>query len=327
MLSLVIPIYKNEPNLDRLLAEVGALRGKLASAMEVVFVIDGSPDRCLEILRARLPSEAYPSRLISLSRNFGAFSAIAAGLEAGSGDCFAVLSADLQEPPELVVEFYRLLAGGEADVVFGHRMRRSGPWLSDGLSKLFWWLYRALVMPEMPRGGVDVFGCTRQVRDWLLRCPEAKTNLIALLFWVGFRRRYAAYERRARTEGRSAWTLRKKVQYSLDSIFNFTDLPAQILLFAGVSGIGFAVLCGAVLAGLKLSGWVPVPGYSAIILVLLFFTGLTSLGLGIIGQYLWLTLQNTRRLPNYIVASSEWFREEPAAAAMPQEDPHVFGPK
>src|SRR5476649_2511581 len=98
-LSLIVPIYKNEPNLDQLLAEVGKLNQRIGGPMEVVFVVDGSPDRCQDVLRRRLPSEPFPSRLICLSSNFGSFSAIAEGLEAGSGDYFAVLAADLQEPP------------------------------------------------------------------------------------------------------------------------------------------------------------------------------------------------------------------------------------
>jgi polyisoprenyl-phosphate glycosyltransferase len=327
MLSLVIPIYKNEPNLDRLLGELGVLKDKLPLPMEVVFVVDGSPDRSLEILQQRLPAAPFPARLLSLSRNFGSFSAIAAGLEAGAGDYFAVLAADLQEPPELVVEFCRILSRGEADVAFGVRTRRSDPWLSEFFSRLFWSIYRAFIIPEMPRGGVDVFGCTRQVRDWLLRCPESNTNLIALLFWVGFRRRYAPYERRPRTEGESAWTIRKKIKYSLDSIFNFTDLPIQLLTIVGSVGIGFALLFGTVLLVLKLSGRIPVPGYSAIVLTIMFFGGLTSLGMGILGQYLWLTLQNARRRPKYIVASTGTYRVEPGplAGVTPQEDRQFFG--
>jgi len=319
MLSLIIPVYQNEANLDRLLAEAGELRSKLPVAMEAVFVVDGSPDGCLEILRRRLPSAPFPARLISLSRNFGSFSAVAAGLEAGAGDYFAVLAADLQEPPELIVEFCEVLTGGQADVVFGCRTGRADPWLSEFFSRLFWRIYRAFIVPEMPQGGVDVFGCTRQVRDWLLRCPEANTNLIALLFWVGFRRHYATYERRARTEGRSAWTIGKKLRYSLDSIFNFTDLPVRLLLIVGSVGVAFAVLFGIVLVVFKLSGRIPVPGYSAIVLTIVFFGGLASLGLGIVGQYLWLTLQNARRRPNWIVASAENYGVEAGRPAATTE--------
>jgi polyisoprenyl-phosphate glycosyltransferase len=319
MLSLVIPVYKNELNLDRLLAALAELSRAAPEPLEVVFVIDGSPDRCREILQQRLPAAPFAARLVTLSRNFGSFSAVAAGLEAGAGERFAVIAADLQEPPELVLEFGKLLQGGEADVVFGVRTGRSDPWLSEFFSGLFWWIYRAFIIPDMPRGGVDVFGCTRQVRDWLLRCPESKTNLIALLFWMGFRRRYVPYERRARQEGRSAWTLRKKVQYSLDSIFNFTDLPVQLLLGVGAFGTAFAVLFATVLLILKLSGRITVPGYSAIVLIVMFFGALASLGLGILGQYLWLTLEQSRRRPNFIVSSEERF------GRTDQEDRHFIG--
>jgi polyisoprenyl-phosphate glycosyltransferase len=308
-LSLIVPIYKNEPNLEQLLAEVGKLHQRLGGPMEVVFVVDGSPDRCLDILRLRLPSSPFPSLLVCLSRNFGAFSAIAAGLEAGAGDYFAVLAADLQEPPELIAQFYDVLSHGQADIVFGCRARRSDPWLSELFSGLFWWIYGTFVVAEMPRGGIDVFGCTRQVRDRLLSCPESDTNLIALLLWLGFRRQFVPYDRQARRAGESGWTIRKRIKYALDSIFNFTDLPIQLLLSVGAVGVGVGTLFAMVLIISKLTGRIPVPGYSAIVLAIIFFGSLTSLGLGIIGQYLWLTLQNARRRPKYIVASAERFLE------------------
>lgn len=305
MLSLVIPVYKNEANLERLLAALLELNGDLAEPLEVVLVVDGSPDRCLEILSARLPSLPLRSRLLSLSRNFGSFAAIAAGLQAGCGDYFAVLAADLQEPLELVHQFAAALRGGRADVVFGCRSGRSDPWLSTQVSNLFWRIYRAYVVKDMPKGGVDVFACTRQVRDRLLQFRELNTNLIALLFWIGFRREFVLYERQTRREGKSAWTLSKKLRYCLDSIFAFTDLPIQLLLYVGTAGVSVAALFGAVLLILKLRGLVPVPGYTPIVLTIVFFGGLTSIAFGIIGQYLWMALQNTRQRPLFIVASSQ----------------------
>jgi glycosyltransferase involved in cell wall biosynthesis len=309
-LSLIVPVYRNEPNLEPLLQQLAQLNQRLEGGMEAVFVVDGSPDRCLDLLRQRLPSAPFPCRLISLSRNFGSFSAIAAGLEAGSADYFAVLAADLQEPPELIVQFHEILSRRQADIVFGCRASRSDPWISELFSRLFWWLYGAFIVAEMPKGGIDVFGCTRQVRDCLLGCTEADTNLIALLIWVGFRRKFVPYERQARTAGKSAWTLRKKLKYSLDSIFNFTDLPIQLLLSVGAAGIAVGTVFACVLIFSKLTGRIPVPGYSAIVLVIIFFGSLTSLGLGIIGQYLWLTLQNARKRPRYIVATAEQYPEK-----------------
>src|ERR1035438_10184605 len=121
MNSLIIPVYKNEENLDRLLAELVKLASRMPGEFEVVFVVDGSPDRCLEILRERLPGLPLRSQLLSLSRNFGSFAAIAAGLERAHGEAMAVMAADLQEPPELILQFFEAIAGGRGVIVFGVR--------------------------------------------------------------------------------------------------------------------------------------------------------------------------------------------------------------
>ena len=305
MNSLVIPVYKNEANLDRLLAELVKLAGRVPGEFEVVFVVDGSPDRCLQVLRESLPSLPLRTQLLSLSRNFGSFAAIAAGLERARGNCMAVMAADLQEPPELVLRFFEVLAAGKADIVFGVRGRRSDPLLSEIASNMFWFVYRKLVVKDMPRGGVDIFGCTREVRDRLLQLQGINSNLIALLFWLGYRREYIVYERQRRLEGKSAWTLAKKLRYGLDSIFNFTDLPIQLLLWAGAVALLLAISASILVIVAKLRGDIPVPGYTPIVLTTLFFGALTSLGFGIVGQYLWLGLQVSRHRPNYIVRSAE----------------------
>jgi polyisoprenyl-phosphate glycosyltransferase len=307
MLSLVIPVYRNEENLARLFAELEALAARVPDEFEVVFVVDGSPDRCLERLQAHLPTWPVQSQLIELSRNFGSFSAIAAGLGHARGEYLAVLAADLQEPPELVLEFHRALSAGEADVVLGCRTGRADPWWSRWLSESFWRLYRRFVVPDMPRGGVDVFGCNRQVRDRLLDLRERDTNLVALLLWLGFRRTFVTYARRPRLEGRSAWTFGKKIRYALNSVFNFTDLPVRALLILGGLGSAFAAAAGVTVFVMWWLGRIPVLGYTPLMLVIMFFGGLTALGLGIIGQYQWLSLQNARQRPPFVVRESRSF--------------------
>ena len=310
MNSLVIPVFKNEANLDRLLAAMAGLAATRPD-LEVVFVVDGSPDQCLQILRERLPALPFPTQLISLSRNFGSFAAIAAGLWRARGANMAVMAADLQEPPELALRFFEVLDAGRADVVFGVRGGRSDPWLSEIASNLFWFLYRKLVIKDLPRGGVDVFGCTREVRDQLLQLQGVDSNLIALLFWLGYRREYIVYQRQARREGKSAWTFGRKLRYCLNSIFNFTDLPIQLLLYAGTVALLLAVSASILVLLAKLRGDIQVPGYTPIVLATLFFGALTSLGFGIVGQYLWLALQVGRRRPTYIVQSAEDYGTPP----------------
>jgi len=313
MLSVVIPVYKNEGSIERLLSELVRVSERIAEPVELIFVVDGSPDRSHAILRDRLPQLSVRSQLIALSRNFGSFSAIRAGLERGQGDYFAVLAADLQEPPELVLRFLEVLLADDADIVFGSRSTRADPWFTRLTSNVFWSVYRRFVVREMPRGGVDVFACTGAVRDCIVQFREVNTNLIALLFWVGYRRAFVLYDRAPRAEGKSAWTFKKKLQYGIESIFSFTDLPIQLLSYVGLFGMFAAVILALLILTAKLMGMIQVPGYAPIVLTISFFGALTSLGLGIIGQYLWLTLQNARNRPSYIVETAEHIAGEPAS--------------
>jgi hypothetical protein len=189
---------------------------------------------------------------------------------------------------------------------------RVDPWWSQVMSECFWRLYRRFVVKDMPKGGIDVFGCTRQVRDVLVQMKEVNTNLIALLLWLGFRRVFVPYERRARLEGRSAWTFQRKVRYALDSVFSFTDLPIRLLLFLGAIATVTAVLAGIAVLIFWTLGLIPVLGYTPLMLAVTSFGGLTALGLGIVGQYLWLSLENARRRPNFVVRSSESFVPQPS---------------
>ena len=143
---------------------------------------------------------------------------------------FGVIAADLQEPPELLVDFLAPLVTNVADIVVGRREGREDPAATRISANLFWRLYRIFVNPEIPSGGVDLFGCTRQVRDELVRLEESHSSLVGLLFWVGFRRYETPYVRRARAHGKSSWTVAKKFTYLLDSVFAFTDLPVRLAL-------------------------------------------------------------------------------------------------
>ena len=233
ILSIVVPLYRSEENLPRLFQELERISRLCPAPLEIVFVVDGSPDRCAEIVRGKLSEFPVAAQLLELSRNFGAFAAISAGLQHARGEYFAVLAADLQEPPELALQFLEKMKAG-ADLVFGQRVNRSDPAFSLVASYLFWSVYRRLVNPQIPPGGVDVFGCNRKVRDQVCSMKEVETSLVGLLFWLGFKREFVPYERRVRLEGKSAWTLSKKIRYLVNSIFNFTDLPIRLLLGIGV---------------------------------------------------------------------------------------------
>ena len=297
MLSLVIPVYRNEESLPALLRAVSDLNDSLEGRLEAVFVIDGSPDRCFELLRDTLPQQTFTSQLILLSKNFGSFMAIRTGLQHGKGETFAVMAADLQEPPSLVLEMNRLLETGSVDVVVGVRESRQDPWGSKLASKIFWGLYKKYVIPEMPAGGVDMFGCNMDFRENLLKLEERHSSLIAQIFWLGFRRETVMYTRSARQHGKSAWTLRKKINYLMDSVFSFTDLPIRLLSRVGAIGSVLSALYGIGVVIAKMGGLIDVPGYAMTLFIITLLGSMNLLGLGVIGSYAWRTYENTKGRP------------------------------
>lgn len=302
--SIVIPVYRNEDSIPPLLDALDALAATLDGPLEVVFVVDGSPDRSFALLEAALPDRHFRARLILLSRNFGAFAAIRCGLAEAGGDFIGVMAADLQEPPSLMRDFFAALTDKPLDVVFGKRLGRADPGLSRLASNLFWAAYRRLVQPDVPEGGVDVFALTAAFRDRLVTMGEANSSLLGLLFWLGGRREFIGYARLAREHGRSAWTFRKKLTYLLDSVFAFSDLPVRILMGAGLFGLGVALLLSLVVLSARLLGFYEVPGYAGSMLAILFFGALNTFGIGIVGNYSWRAYENTKQRPLNVVSVS-----------------------
>ena len=302
--SVVVPVYGNEATLPDLLEQIATLSREYPDPFEVVFVVDGSPDNSYALLKLRLPEMPFASQLVCLSRNFGAFPAARAGLELARGALIAVLAADLQQPVTSIGQFFAVLEGG-ADIAIGQRSSRTDPLLSRLASSVFWRLYRRFVQPEMTPGGIDSFGCTRQVCDVLVALPEANSTLVGLLFWVGFRREHVSYARAARPSGKSGWRFRRKVRYALDAAFAFSDLPITIMTAAGALGIGGSVAAGTAVLVAWASGYIDVRGYTPLILAILFSFSTTLLGLGILGGYVWRIFENTKGRPMHLMRSVE----------------------
>lgn len=300
--SVVIPIYGNEESLPDLFEVLSHLNTSLNGLLEAVFVIDGSPDRSFERVREALPRFTFAAQLLVHSRNFGSFAAIRTGLAAARGTYFGVMAADLQEPPQLLLDFFDLLERDVCDVALGTRVSRKDPLLSRMTSGLFWALYRRWIVPEMPPGGVDIFGCNHDFREQLLKLEESRSSMIALIFWLGFRRELVGYERKERVHGKSAWSFRKKAEYMLDSVFAFTDYPIRLLIRLGCVGVVVSLLLSVLVVVAKIFGLIPVPGYAATMLAVLFLGGLNLLGIGVVGNYAWRAYENTKQRPLSIVA-------------------------
>jgi glycosyltransferase involved in cell wall biosynthesis len=309
--SLIIPVFRNEENIPDLLQALQEL-GQSVPGLEVVFVIDGSPDNSAAVLAQGLTEAHYAWQLIELSRNFGSFAAIRQGLALASGRYFAVMAADLQEPPDLIEKFFLELDNDSVDLVVGVRTSRADPPISKLFSRFYWHLYRTFVMNDIPAGGVDVFGCNLAFREALLSLEERSSFLIGQLFWLGFRRQEIAYERRARTVGVSAWKFQRRFRYMLDNVFAFSDLPINLLLWFGVLGTIVAGTCTVIITSAWILGFIAVRGYMPIMLAIIFFGSLLILGQGIIGCYIWRVAENTKKRPLSIVLSH---RRGPSVAA------------
>jgi glycosyltransferase involved in cell wall biosynthesis len=306
--SVVVPVYKNEETLAILVDRLGSLAAELPAPLECVFVVDGSPDGSYILLRRLLSEETrFSSQLILHSRNFGSFSAIRTGLAASKGNFVAMMAADLQEPASLVRDFFQGLEGGEHDVAIGVRSSRDDPARDMIPARTFWWLYRRLVQPEIPPGGVDVFGCTGQVAGELIRMHESHTSLLGLLYWVGFRRLEVPYVREPRPIGKSAWSFRRKLRYFLDSIFSFTDLPITAIIVIGALGVFVSFVWALTVFTAWAAGKISVPGYTPLMLALFFVTSAVLIALGLVGSYVWRTYENSKGRPDAIAMTHEEF--------------------
>jgi len=307
LFSLIIPVYKNGGMIDMLIEALQELDKRLERKLEAVFVVDGSPDRCYELLQQRLQHCDFRAELVCLSRNFGSFAAIRMGLSIARGPYFAVMAADLQEPLELVEEFFRSLSSGTIDITVGVRTDRDDPFFSRVSSNLFWGIYRRFIQREMPPGGIDMFGCNTQVRDALLAMDEANSSLVGQVIWLGFRRKSISYKRLPRMVGKSSWTFFRKLRYMFDNIFSFTNMPLTLLLLVGGLGTVFSVIASIIIFTGWLLGKISFPGYTPVILAVLVSMFSQLIGLGLVGTYVWRTFENTKHRPSFIPMLHESF--------------------
>lgn len=301
-LCLIIPVYNNEENIALLVAALEKLNSDLWGRLAVTFVIDGSPDLSGAMLVDQQKNFTFSSRILFHSRNFGSFTAIRTGLEFSNGHYFAVLAADLQEPPDVITRMFAILEQNDADVVFGVRASREDGLVRDFFSRVFWALYRKLVMPDIPRGGVDIFACNIVVRDALLSIREPNSSLIAQLFWLGFKRAFVSYERRKRINGKSAWRFTMRIRYMMDSIFSFSDLPILVPLWIGLSGLIVSVCFSFFLIFSHFSGRIDVPGYVTLAVLISLFGSIGMAMQGILGSYLWRTYENSKQRPLRLIS-------------------------
>jgi len=267
----------------------------------VVFVDDGSGDASYQRLEEVVAAAPERVRVVKLTRNFGQAAAILAGFREARGHCCVVMSADLQDPPELILEMVGRWAGGAHKIVIATRAEREDDAPARWASRVFYRLMRRVAVPNMPEGGFDFFLLDRTVVEFVNGTEERNTFLQGQILWTGFRPEVIPYTRRKRALGRSRWTVTKKVKYFIDGFVTYSVLPIRLITGVGllVSLLSFGY--AAVIFVAKLAWGIPLQGWAPLMIVILLLSGLQLVMLGIIGEYLWRNYHETRRLPNFVV--------------------------
>jgi dolichol-phosphate mannosyltransferase len=301
-LSIIIPCYYNQDNvrptfevLHRELKSISNLN------FEIVFVDDGSKDQTFNRL-TELKNE-YPDilKIVKLVKNVGSYTAIVAGLKfASSGDCFTVISADLQDPPELIKTMHAEWVKG-TKLILGQRIKKNDGFFNDLFSDTFNFLLRKCANDYIPKGGFDFVFFDKALRDQLININERNTNSLYLLTWMGYQYTCVPYERQQRTIGKSRWTAAKKIKLLIDSFVSFTYAPIRIISFTGILLGLFSLMYLIYILYAKISGLIVVEGWTTTMIILLLVSSFQMMALGVIGEYVWRCLDAVRGRPQYII--------------------------
>lgn len=299
LLSIVLPSYNEEQNIANTARVLAELLEKEQIAYELIFVSDGSRDNTYqEILKA---AEANPHvRGAEFSRNFGKEASIFAGLELAKGNAVIVMDCDLQHPPQVIPQMWKLWREGY-EVVEGIKTSRGKESLAHKMSAgLFYKIMSKLIKMDM-NASSDYKLLDRKVVDVLLTLPERNTFFRALTFWAGFKTTYVEYEVQERLYGESKWSVFSLMKYAISNATSFSTLPLQLVTVMGIISILFSVVLGIQTIVRYLTG-TAVEGFTTVILLVLIIGGFIMLSLGIIGHYIARIYEEVKGRPKYIIS-------------------------
>ena len=299
-LSIIIPVYYNEPNLWPLYNDIKEkILCRKDFECEIVMVNDGSKDRSWQIMQ-EIAGQDPRVRIFSLSRNFGSHAAILCGLDYCTGDCAVIKAADLQEPTELIINMLESWKKG-FNVVLAARKSRPESVTSTFFSNAYYWLVRKTSFPNMPKSGFDIYLLDRKVIEVIKKLDEKNSALTGQILWSGFRTDIVYYDRLERKAGKSRWTLRKKIRLVSDTLYSFSTFPITFVSAVGAISFFAALLWAIVILAFKLAGKIEISGWTSLFIFSLAAFGIIMLTLGIIGNYLWRAFDASRNRPPYIV--------------------------
>jgi polyisoprenyl-phosphate glycosyltransferase len=304
--SIVIPIYNEQQSFPALVKRLLGVMEQLDGPAEVVLVDDGSQDASYELMVAANHDDPR-FKVLQLSRNFGHQVAITAGMDAAAGQAVIVMDADLQDPPEVILEMVARWHEGY-DVVYAVRERREGETLFKRKSAtLFYGLQRRLAETDQPVEVGDFRLVDRKALNAFLRMRERNRYVRGMFSWVGFRQTAVPYTRASREAGESKYPLRKMVRLAVDGLVGFSTAPLRFALMLGLVMAAASVLYGIIAISVKLAGLSIVPGYTSLLVAITFLSGVQLTVLGMVGQYVARIYDEARARPLYLVRDARGF--------------------
>ena len=306
IISIVVPCHNEEEMVPIFHKEITAVSEQLPDAVfEMIFVNDGSKDATLAELK-RVASLDERVHYLSFSRNFGKEAAMVAGLRHATGNYVAVMDADLQDPPAMLVEMVALIRTGEYDCIGTKRLDRKGePPIRSFFARHFYHLINRISDTEIVDGARDFRLMTRQMVDAVLEMTEYNRFSKGIFSWVGFETKYLSYENQERVAGKTTWSFWSLFKYSLDGIVAFSEAPLAIAAFTGFLSFAVAILAALILTVRTLVFGNATSGWTSLIVIILGMGGLQLLCLGILGKYLGKTFMETKRRPLYILKETD----------------------
>lgn len=299
-LTVIIPIYNEEKNIPVLYPRLKNVVDRMNLSYEFIFINDGSKDYSIELIK-NLAEKNSCIKYINLSRNFGHQIAVTAGIDKAAGNAVVIIDADLQDPPELIIEMHAKMKEG-FQVVYARRRSRAGEsFLKKYTAKLFYRTLAKITSIKIPLDTGDFRIMDRKIVEVLKQMPEQQKFLRGQIAWVGFNQTWIEYDRDERNAGETGYTLRKMLRLALDGITSFSNLPLKFATITGfvVSGVTFLVSLYALYARFVSKDYVP--GWTSLILSVLFIGGVQLISIGIIGEYMSRMSANVRKRPLYIV--------------------------
>lgn len=300
LISVVAPVYNEEDVIHEFHHRLMAVLSNLQHEVEVIYVNDGSKDSSLALLSS-LAADDDRIGVVDLSRNFGKEIAMTAGLDHCRGDAVVVIDTDLQDPPELIVDFIREWEDG-FDVVYGRRRSRQGEtWLKKKTAQWFYSLIKSVSDVEIPENVGDFRLLSRRALDSLLQLREKHRFMKGLFSWVGYSQKAIDYDRCPRYAGDTKWNYWRLWNFALEGITSFTVSPLIISTYVGFVTSLVAFFYGGFVIVKTLLFGNSVPGYPSLLVVILFLGGIQLMALGVIGEYVGRMFNETKNRPLYLV--------------------------